>query len=214
MAWTYEQTFNSLTTADLNGQDSWSGDVKFDVSTTSPHEGAKCVECVHEVNSNITVDRSISGISSGTVYVSLKINRLTGGRRLSVYLMSGATEVARIFMQHDGTTLKAEMLTDDGAGWIVLATGMTNNTWYRFGFDFDDATQNNKYRCNVNNGSWSAWYGYYLTPSWTTIDKIRLEDGGNNGSGTGTCYFDSISPNYTISSASVVPSMATLGVGA
>jgi hypothetical protein len=43
MAWTYEQKFDGLTTGDLNGQDSWSGSTNYDVSTTNPAEGTKCV---------------------------------------------------------------------------------------------------------------------------------------------------------------------------
>lgn len=198
MAWTYEQTFNSLSTGDLNGQDSWSGSTNFDVSTTSPYEGANCVSCVLHADSSVTIDRSITGISAGTLYVSMKVNRTAGTRRGSFYLLSGTTEVARIFMVYDGTNKFIQMLTNDGATWIDLVNPITNDTWYRIGIEFDDAAHNNQYRCNVNNGTWSSWYGYYLSPSWTTIDKVRLADEGNNGSGTGTVYFDSISPNYTI----------------
>lgn len=212
MAWTYEQTFNSLSTADLNGQDSWSGDALFDVSTATPDQGAKCVTVANNADSSKVIDRTLpSAISSGLFYVSIKINRSAGNRRGSVYILSGSTEIARVFIRSDGTNRIIEMLTNDGALWLVLASGITNDTWYRIGFEFDDATQNNKYRCNVNGGTWTAWYTYYHAPSWTTFDKIRFADEGNNGSGTGTLSFDSISPNYTITEGGVfVPKVAMI----
>lgn len=195
--WTYQQLFNDLNTADLNGQDSWNGSALFDVTTDSPYEGTKCVKCSHNADSSVVIDRAISAISSGVFYVSIKLNRTAGVRRGSIYLLSGSTEVARVFIFNTGTTKKLQMLINDGDFWLDLVSDITNDTWYRVGFEFDDASQNNKYRCNVNGGAWSNWYTYYGAPSWTTIDKIRLADEGNNGSGSGTISFDTISPDYT-----------------
>ncbi|KKU20693.1 MAG: hypothetical protein UX33_C0041G0011, partial [Candidatus Azambacteria bacterium GW2011_GWC1_46_13] len=43
-AWTYEQTFNTLNNGDLNGQDSWSGAVEYDIQSSISHEGTKAVK--------------------------------------------------------------------------------------------------------------------------------------------------------------------------
>lgn len=197
MAWTYQQLFNTLNTADLNGQDSWSGDAKFDVVTTSPYEGAKAVGCVHEADSSVAISRSITGISAGVFYVSIKVNRTAGTRRGSIYVYSGATAVGRIFCFYTGANNRIQMLTNDGATWIDLNSGISNDTWYRIGIEYDNAAQPNKYRTNIDGGAFTAWYGYFGSPTWTNIDKLEFVDDGNNASGTGTMYWDTVSPDYT-----------------
>lgn len=200
MAWTYEQLFNSLNTADLNGQDSWSGSTNFDVSTTSPWEGAKCVSCVLESDTSVEISRSVTGVSAGVFYVSIKIGRTAGMRRGSIQIYSGATMVGRVFAQYDGgANNNIRMLTNDGATWITLGSSAPD-TWYRIGFEYDNAGQPNKYRTNLNGGTWTSWYGMFGSPTWTNVDKIEFSDQGNNGSGTGTMYWDTVSPDYTPSS--------------
>lgn len=195
MAWTYEQKFNDLTTADLNGQDSWSGNAIFDVVTTTPAEGAKRVASVVESDTELTIDRSITGISAGIVYISMKVNRLTGMRRGSFEIYSNTTLVMRLFIIRDGASNNTiQMLSAEGANWFTLASGISNDTWYRIGIEFDDAAHPDKYRCNVDGGTWSAWRSTWS--AYTTVNKIRLADQGNNGSGTGTIGYDFISPNY------------------
>lgn len=202
--WTYEQLFNGLTTADLNGQDSWSGSTTFDVDTTAPYEGAKCVSSVLNSDSTINIDRTFTGISSGTVYVSMKVNRTAGMRRGSIFLRTGTTDVARIFFVYDASSFtQIRLLSNIAAAWVDVTTSVTNDTWFRIGIQFDDAAFPDRYRINVNGGVWSEWHKYNGAPAWSTIDTIRLSDDGNNGSGSGTMYWDTISADYTPSEATV-----------
>jgi hypothetical protein len=118
-------------------------------------------------------------------------------RRGSVYVYSGATAVGRVFLAYDaGANVNIRMLTNDGATWITLNGSISNDTWYRIGFEYDNAGHANQYRTNINNGAWTSWYGYFGSPTWTNIDKIEFADEGNNGSGTGTMYWDTVSPDY------------------
>jgi hypothetical protein len=199
MAWSYEQLFNTLSTADLTGQDSWSGDTAFDVVTTgTPYEGAKHVSVVHDADSTIAISRSVTGVSAGVIYFSVKINRTAGTVRGSFQIYSGATLVGRIFAFYTGASNRIQMLTNDAATWIDLNASISNNTYYRVGVEYDHANQPNKYRANINNGAFTSWYGMSGTPSWTNIDKIQLTHDGNNASGSGTIFFDAISPNYAL----------------
>ena len=199
MAWVYQQLFNALNTADLNGQDSWSGDALFDVTTAgTPYEGTKHVSSVLNADLEAVISRSITGISAGTVYVSCKINRTAGNlRRGQFRLYSGATEVMRIEFTQDAAGGSIKQLVSVGEGTrITLSATMANDTYYRVGLQFDDSIQDNKYRCRVGNGAWGTWYSGFGSPSWSTIDKVELVELGNNGDGTGTVYFDSLSYAY------------------
>ena len=104
--------------------------------------------------------------------------------------------MGRVFFFIDSTNNgKIQILS--GASWVDVAT-ISNNTYYRVGIQWDDVNQPDKYRANVNNGTWTAWSNWVSNGSLTTgINKIALSDMGNNGNGTGTIYFDTISPDYT-----------------
>lgn len=201
MAWTYEQNFDSLSTGDLNGQDSWSGSTTFDVTAdaTAPSQ-PNDVQSVVNSDTEITIERSVTNVTSGTVYISIKINATSGERRGNIYLYRGATLIARIFFDYSGSGSFIRALNWNGSTNVFtdVQNPISNNTWYRVGIDWDEGVQGNKYRVNVDNGTFSSWLTYVSNAATGGIDKLTLSDLGNNGSGAGTIYFDSISPNYPI----------------
>ena len=198
MAWTYEQDFEALSTGDLNGQDSWSGDTDFDVvDTGTPYEGSQYLQIDPAGDAFEAISRSVTSVAAGVVYCSLKINRTggTAGKALrgDVLLYEGATIIARIFAQIGGAADKIELLAS--SGWVVLATGISNDTWYRIGIEWDASTD--KYRANVNGGTWSSWYDPTGSPSFSGVDKITLDASSQDAGATGTMSFDYISPDYS-----------------
>lgn len=200
MAWTYEQNFNTLNDGDLNGQDSWSGDTAFDVVTTgTPSEGAKHVSSILESDSEVTIARAVTAVTAGIVYVSIKVNRTAGTRRGNIYLKEGAATLVRCFFVYDGTNNWIKVY--DNLTLTTVQDPISNDTYYRVGIEWDNVGQPGKFRANVNGGAFGSWLNWFNGGAMSAgIDSIVLSDLGNNGSGTGTLYFDTISPNYTISS--------------
>jgi hypothetical protein len=202
MAWTYQQLFNTLNAGDLNGQDSWSGSTNFDLSTTAPYEGAQCVESVLNIDSAAEIGRVVTAVMSGTVYVSVKINRTAGNiRRGGVLLYIGATLVGRLEIgQTSSPTVELLKWNGSSNDWVTISSTFNNNTWYRFGFQW--ANSSNQYRVNIDNGTFSSYYTFVSnTAIGSGITQIAFLDNGNNGNGTGTVFWDTISPDYTPAAA-------------
>lgn len=209
MAWTYEQLFNGLSTADLNGQDSWSGDTGFDVvtGTPTPYEGAKALKGITPASFlDFEITRSITSLSSGIVYFSYLFSNSGGSdKRLAFKLLSGATTI--VFVKCFGSTILIENRTP---GNDTVATGLVADTWYRIGLEYDASTD--QARVNVDNGTWSAWSNVYLASS---VDTLRLVASDNNANSNGYVGCDAISPNYTPGGtvvASQIPTLLLMGV--
>lgn len=224
MAWVAQDLFNQDSDGDLNGQGggsgfsaAWTGSTVFDVTGSgTPYEGSKHILAQLEADSEVTIDRSLTtAVTAGTVYISVKIDNTAGTRRGNIYLYRGATLVGRILFTRDGAS-NNKIYLYDGTTFQVLDAAMANNTYYRIGIDWDEGSMSNKYRANINNGTFSSYYNTIAAIS-TGIDKITLSDLGNNGSGTGPIYFDTISPDYTPSDpsgpANINRGLNLMGVG-
>ena len=185
--WTYQQDFNTLTSGNLNGQDSWSGSASYDIQTTVRYEGAKAVEVVGSAPSGIV--RDITGISDGLVYVALRVTATPPtGNHAGIILREGAS--GRMYVRFGSN------------GYIQISSAgvyqdiMTYNTdqWYVIAIEFDDVAQADKYRAKVHNGTvWSSWTSWYTVSggSYTSISRIELL--GQLGTSE-TTYFDTITP--------------------
>ncbi len=184
--WTYEQLFNILNTADLHGQDSWSGDVLYDVTTdaVARYEGAKGVKIT--VGSGITagIFRSVTGVGDGLIYVATKKTNNTSKGNFAIY--EGANYLGSADFLDDG---KAYLQWSGG----TLEIGSYNaNTWIVFALEF--RTASNEVRAKFHDGtSWSAWSDWKSAyAAFTNVDKIRLwTDGFTPGV---TQYWDTITP--------------------
>ena len=194
MAWTYEQTFNSLSGGDLNGQDSWGGgtnNTRFDVQSSVVFEGANAVSNTQPGDaSSSEIIRTVTGINSGIVYVSIR--RTAAAGNLSIKLGESASSKMYVVMDTLGNivTLSGALFTSN------TIQAYSNDTWYRIGIEFDNVGQPNKFRANVDGGSFTSWLDVTNT-SYTNIDEIHL-DSSDAISGV-TDYYDFISPNYTAS---------------
>ncbi len=199
--WTYEQKFNTLNDGDLNGQDSWTGDVEFDVvQTDTPAEGAKHLKVIANVSSNGFIDRTIIGVTSGTVYISIKKNANNDGR--SVIYMKDSAEGANsmtIDMNLDGNI----RIWDNNPGSWITVGAYSANTYYRIGIAFESGAGSHEglaadtYKMNIDGGAWSD-----VADFETAVAEINLLRFGSLKDATSNEYFwDFISPNYTVAVA-------------
>ena len=193
MAWTYEQKFNSLTTGDLNGQDSWSGDTEFDVQESVTYEGAKAIQVTDpggQANGNIV--RTISGVSSGVVYFAMRVSGQPGTYSgWSVYFQD-VTNSKSVGIEWLRSAIGiAFNVTGTGRTYIIPSA--PTGTWIVFAIEFD--ASENQARVKWKNGDddwtdWSSWKA--VSTPFSQIDKISLVY--DFYSGGGPYQFDTITP--------------------
>lgn len=182
--WIYEQKFNTLNTAALNGQDSWSGDPDFDVQESEKYEGAKAVSS--DVNA-VDISRAITGTSSGTVYIAHRKTANNVYPSTTIALFEGVGIRVGIYFNGDGKIYVVDNTVFTDTGYAFSA-----NTWYLIRIDFDAAT--NQFTIYIHNGvEWSSAYGPYtvIDGSMTEIDGIKFLQNSANV----TAYWDTITPN-------------------
>jgi|GEM_PF-2649956 len=210
MAWTYEQLFNGLSSAALNGQDSWSGSTSFVVQGSTVYEGAKAV-VANPAGSTQTINRTFSGITDGSVYFALHIP--TTGETDFYFILEDAGSNKMYVRWNPGAN--SIQIYDNGAGdYQNVATSLSTDTWYVVNIEFDNSGQPNKYRARVNTaGAWGAFTSWYTVNggSYTSISGIEIQNGATVGDGT--TYFDTITPTDP-AIAIATPRLRTLmGVG-
>lgn len=173
-AWTYIQNFNSLNTADLTGQDSWSGDVLFDVQESVVQEGAKAVKVTPPASSEIYIARTLpASVDSGTLVFYMRASK-TSGEAGSFQLRVGTTYAGRIRFNAD--------IYVDGATTENIKSAFSANTWYKITIEFLSSTT---FRARVDAGAWSGTITY--DASQANPDTIRF-----TAYNTGDVYWDNI----------------------
>ncbi len=187
--WTYEQKFNDLNTAALNGQDSWStAEGTLNVVTTSPYEGAKCVE-----GSGERADRTLpSAIANGTFYISIKPGAITGSGAFLLLNDSGLADIS-VYLFDSGNI---KVYDGNSASWVTVGT-YSAGTWIRIGIVFEcgaggwEGLSAGYFKVSIDNGAWSSAIKMERS-SRNTINTLRLYRYGGD-----THYYDYISPNYS-----------------
>lgn len=211
MAWTFEDKFNSDTksTGDLNGQDGWTADARWDVVTTSPYEGDQCITGIFEGGGTPTLTLG-TDVSTGIMYIAAKFNsniisvgdcnfylRDTGGNnRAGVGLISGV--------------LKYTSAASTRSNFGITPTA---GAWYVFEIEINSSGQS-RYRC-YDGSAWTTQTGWCsaFVGSGTDVRSMNINQ-GSGGDGSSQSWWDNITPTNPIGGGgSLVPSMATLGVG-
>lgn len=175
-AWPYTQNFDALSTADLNGQDSWSGDAASDVQTTFIIQGAKTVEVGSTTETGMT--RTVTSSTDGTVQLRMRKNSSTTERQ-HTYFFEGVTLVTGVNLYDTGNILLN--------GTAIQA--YSANTTYLLEIEYDVSTDQSRIR--IDGGSWSSWVNFYATA--TAIDKIEFGK-SNVGVTRAAGYWDDIAP--------------------
>lgn len=189
--WTYEQDFNALNTATLNGQDSWSvsqgstanWQVVEGTAGSGTYEGAKAVAVTPSGGWNKAI-RTVS-VSVGSFYIAVKTDNVC--RFYLTLEQSGSTKMKVSF--HEGSS--SVTLYDWGGGGPTSIGTSISGTWGVVNYEFDDTGHDNEYRARYHNGtswgSWSAWVG--TNGTYTTIDQMEFQ---MYSDGSGVNSFDII----------------------
>lgn len=189
-AWTYEQLFNTLSNGDLNGQDSWSGGTAVDVQSTVVYEGAKAII---EVNGNTNMTRSITAVTSGTMYIAGRMEAGFGdGANFDMRSNGNTNSQIRIAFRDTGN-----ISAFSSSGENIIVTGFLTGTWYLFEITFNGSSYTVRYNTSGTSAGWSSSFGpYNYQTGAADIDTIRFNLGGSQ-----TSYWDTITPTNPIASA-------------
>jgi len=169
-AWTYEQSFDSLSLGDLDGQDNWTCTSDTEVVDDMHYYGG---QSAHSAYLSWNCDRSISSIDEGNVY-------------FAVYLPSTDYFSFDLF---SGTSFRTEL--NFSSGNIRLYSGSFHNIgtydlneWIPVNFSFSGG----KFKVRVyQDSAWSDWSTEYDMTGGNSVDKIRWYVDA------GYFYFDQIS---------------------
>ena len=191
--WTYEQKFNDLNTADLNGQDSWTADGQIDVvETGTPYEGTKHVYYSSDAGS-YSMNRTITAVTYGTYYVSIKPNDdtqyiyhfgINNNLDNDIYCLVGLTK--NKIQCYNGNTSTFEEVGTYSA-----------NTWFRMGIAFEytaggyESLSQRHYKVSMNDGAFGAEKRLNKTTG-TSFNKMNF----SSTVGNKTFYLDYISYEY------------------
>lgn len=170
MAWTYEQKFNLLNDDDLNGQDNWASDYRFDVQTDIKYEGAKAVKSSGDTYFAAT--RPIDAISAGLFYIVVRREAVSPG---SAIIQVGTADVGHLIQvkfDNDGNIKAYDGILET---WINIITHSAQQ-FYVVAIEFDDSAQPDKFRVKVHDGaSWSAWTDWLNAyEGFSTISQLKL----------------------------------------
>lgn len=194
MTWTYTQNFDGLSTAALNGQDSWSGHSSYNVIDSGTIlQGTKSVYSNN--NAEVNIDRSVSSVSAGVVSVKLRKTE-TSSLMWWVQLYEGASYRGDAGMNTSGQ-IQVRGSTSE------TATTYSADTTYTVDLEFDASTD--QLRCRVDGGSWTAWVSSSTTIT-SGIDTLRMskQNGGTQG-----VYFDDIQNGASASGPANLKTLST-----
>ena len=193
-AWTYIQNFNSLNTADLTGQDSWSGDVLFDVQESVVQEGAKAVSVSPPSVTEIYINRTLpAGVDSGTMIFYVRATK-TSGEAGGVQFRVGTTFAGRIRLNAD--------IYIDGTTTESIKSAFSANTWYKITVEFLSSTT---FRAKVDDGAFSAAITYDAGQSNPDTVRFTAYD-------TGSVYWDNINDGTVASAIKTINGLAKASV--
>ena len=198
--WSYEQNFDSLSTGNLSGQDSWTyvagaqPQVQGSVFESSPYAVSG------DPDVNVNTRRTITAVTDdGSIcYVSLRIDNVGTVDNMGVLFGEGASNIIAIYLNAPSAA-DLSLRDPDIGTYQNVTTGISANTWYRVGVEFDFT--NDRCRANFNNGTMSSWI---TVAAFSQVTRITLE--ANNGDGgASVCYWDNFSAAY--SEAAPIPVM-------
>ncbi|NUQ57502.1 MAG: hypothetical protein HUT38_03395 [Candidatus Paceibacter sp.] len=182
MSWPYTQNFNSLTTGDLNGQDSWSANVAWDVQNSVVQEGANALSCVAG-ESNQNANRTITSTTSGNVVFYMRATHSGGTHNGATFRARDSSLTGRFDVRFTQNSSNLELV---GTTTVTLVSGYSVDTWYKVEVEYD--CSGNTARARINDGSWSS--SVTLTGSGDITDLFLQTN--DAGSPAGTYYFDNI----------------------
>jgi hypothetical protein len=190
MALAIEDNFESYSVGSintLNGGSGWSGTwaevgSNCDIESSVVNTGTRAAQDTDGLSGAV---RAWSAESAGVFYVSIRAGVFANSG--AFYLKSGASGILFVSCRATGPAIGYY----NGSVYATLVAGVVN-TWYRIGIEWDNTNQANKWRLNVDGGTWTSWANSGAT--FSSLDTI-----GFNGSGDASydVWFDDISISYS-----------------
>ena len=189
--WTYEQKFDGLNDGGMAGQDSWTYSAGSDhaiVGSVDPYEGTKCLG--FGTTSIVVIERDITGVASGSVYVSIKVPA-DGTAIFRLQTAKGTDGFFYLYFKG------GDIWVYDSASYTerIILADFDVDTWYRIGIAFEcgaggwEGLSADTFKVNVNGGAWSS--AYACPAGAAAVNTIDLSSNVKQN-----IYFDFISPNY------------------
>lgn len=177
--WSYEQNFDALNDAGLNGQDSWTADSGVNVSSSYGLLGSTKGVTMGTDNGKDAV-RSITAVTSGTMYYAMQTPSLGGaGDGASLRLRGGGSNCVNISADYNGGTHAYQY--NDGGTWQNLFN-LDSSKEYVIEVTFDCSDDLYDLRYKESGGTWSsATTDISCQVACTNIDDIRLLNDGGTG---------------------------------
>ena len=165
------------------------------VSNANPANGSLSAEDVTDTGGAGDTQRTFTAASAGIIYISIRDGDKTKGGANRGLLMGDAGHGNHILLFF-GNTAGDISIFFNGA-YVKINDDYTNNQWYRFGIEWDNAVQPDKIRYNVDGGAWSAWGT--VNGSFSDLSLVKLYK-ATNAPAT-TIAWDEINTEYAFESA-------------
>lgn len=133
--------------------------------------------------------RAFSAISAGTIRFRIRVTDTSPNNFVGVIIESSGSGV--FYVRINGGNIQYY----DGVYNTIQA--VSADTWYTVDIDFDDATQNNKWRIRIDEGSWSSWVSSAI--AFTTVDTFRIDKSATTSM---TLYVDDIKDADAVAASS------------
>jgi hypothetical protein len=163
------EDFNNLNTADLNGQNGWTGHVTWDVGTTTKYEGAKAATAAAG-GTTVNVSKTIpSRPYTWNIFMQARMqhSNVTIGNGLDIYFRESGNSITAIAIS---SSQMAALVTPPQ--WVNIGKAVSNNTWYKVVLTINSTSTHQTWvddilytPANVSN----------MTTISSTIDAILLE---------------------------------------
>ena len=169
----FNDNFDSYNDGDLNGQGGWVGSTVFNSDGAVKYAGAKAVRC--NVGGGLQISKSGDSIPAGTVSAYF---RVPAYGRLMLIIIEGGTFIAAIQLRGSAVSSPSSALGYHSGGQYSIASGLSNNTWYKLECEW--AAASNEVRFRINDGTWSSWFSS-INP-FSYANKLTLDESLYSGS--------------------------------
>lgn len=174
------EDFNLLNDGDLNGQNGWSGDNRWDVITTTQYEGAKAAASTALSVSQIEHTLTHSYVHAIFLQLRMRHSQASTASGLDVYLFQDTSQVTAIAIS---TNTFLSLVSPPA--WVDIGASASSDIWYKAFLAINSTTE---HRTWIDDVQYSPANQSNMTTVTTGINKIQLEQ----YTAGGTAFVDQI----------------------
>lgn len=186
----FGESFDDLTTGDLNSQNGWTGSALADVQTSVTRFGAKGLSITSDPDTAgaAIVAHTIDSSTVTTVYMRESATPTSGQYFGTIYIMEGANIISALCIANISATMGIYHLK--ASAWERIQDASVD-TWYKITIDFPSSST---HRIYINDTLISLTSNSNFTNISSGIDTLKFLR--YTKAVAGTSYFDHVS-NYT-----------------